>query len=457
MVTCTSPVSRKRKNKGESLDELSCWMNGSRHISTKRAALLHPNISINAKMILDSKNLPQDESQSHTKTFSNAVGGLSEETNNYLDNKQGQGNDDSANDKMSAGDLLVLLHRQESDFSFGTTIAMMEDFQQDQQSNSNHHQEIIEDQHILFVPPKDIANVLGIDSQANNDLQAQEEANSDLQLAREMSAGYDDNTQSGNNHNMQWQLTTNDKHNDCDIEDSHLVALDGVSTDTGHGVKDKKTITGDEIVEVLPVHDNNKSKKSCYPQVPPVIIGPHSTDFDHSDDGNDDAIPPPVGIHAIVQVPLLTPIGILEQNHHLVSSPHEHVLLYCHAPAAVTAPVCHIPPMNFASSNSHDSSEQQHHGESGINKSNHIAISSSLDSFLSCASLTLCSDFASIEAQVDILAQNVQPREVLINLVKRRLHDIKNYTEFIISRIRSETDVKILHDVNTTKIDMVGV
>ena len=109
--------------------------------------------------------------------------------------------------------------------------------------------------------------------------------------------------------------------------------------------------------------------------------------------------------------------------------------------------------MNFASSNSHDSSEQQYHGESGINKSNHIAISSSLDSFLSCASLTLCSDFASIEAQVDILAQNVQPREVLINLVKRRLHDIKNYTEFIISRIRSETDVKILHDVNTTKID----
>ena len=162
----------------------------------------------------------------------------------------------------------------------------------------------------------------------------------------------------------------------------------------------------------------------------------------------------PDTIHA--QIPILTPIGMMEQSHHMVSSPQRKVLQHCHVSDAPVQ-AYHAPQMNFASSSRHNSSGQLYHGESGIKKSSKIAISASLDSFLSCASLTLCSDFASIEAQVDILAQNVQPREVLVKLVKRRLHDIKNYTDFIISRIRSETDVTIFQNVNTTGIDMVGV
>lgn len=67
--------------------------------------------------------------------------------------------------------------------------------------------------------------------------------------------------------------------------------------------------------------------------------------------------------------------------------------------------------------------------------------SPSLDSFLDSATLTLNSNFAGVEAQVDILAQDVQPRELLVDLVKQRLRDIKNYTDFIIARIRSESTI----------------
>jgi hypothetical protein len=85
-----------------------------------------------------------------------------------------------------------------------------------------------------------------------------------------------------------------------------------------------------------------------------------------------------------------------------------------------------------------------------------IRIAPSLDSFLDAAILTLNSNFAGVEAQVDILAQDIQPRGLLVDLVKQRLCEIKNFTDFVISQIRSEKKTVINnhdHDHNVAEED----